>query len=107
MAEDEIANDGNQKATGIVDTLKKMATNLMELKIKTTVVGEKPKTIETTINLLEGDINNSIDEAFLKDVELHPIRDFHAEQVKYGHEIIKGNVDVVVELAKKLGEVIT
>ena len=86
----------------ILGHLEKAANNLMTLEITTTVVGNQPKEIKTKIDLLQGDISNTLDEAFLRDEELKPIRDFHAGQVEKGQAIIKGNVDVIVDLAKQL-----
>ena len=102
---DDIAADDNGGDGGwqeILDSLKEAAGNLMTLEVKTTVVGNEPKEITTKIDLVQGDISNSLDEAFLKDADLHPIRDFHTDQVEKGQAIIKGNVEVIIDLVKKL-----
>ena len=86
----------------ILDHLKQAAVNLMTLEITTTVIGNEPKEIKTKIDLVQGDISNSFNEAFLRDEELHPIREFHAGQVEKGQAIVKGNVEVIVDLVKQL-----
>ena len=99
------APDGNADGGGwreILGHLEKAASNLMKLEITTTVVGAQPREIKTTIDLVQGDIKNSLDDAFLRDDELKPIRDFHDGQVEKGQAIIKGNVDVIVDLVKQL-----
>ena len=99
------AGDGNVDGGGwreILGHLEEAANNLMTLEITTTVVSNQPKEIKTKIDLLQGDISNTLDEAFLRDEELKPIREFHAGQVEKGQAIIKGNVDVIVDLAKQL-----
>lgn len=99
------AADGNTDGGGwreILGHLEKAATNLMTLEITTTVGGAQPRAIKTTIDLVQGDISNSLDDAFLRDEDLKPIRDFHDRQVEKGQAIIKGNVDVIVNLVKQL-----
>ena len=86
----------------ILDHLKQAAVNLLTLEITTTVIGNEPKEIKTKIDLVQGDISNSFNEAFLRDEELHPIRGFHASQVEKGQAIVKGNVEVIVDLVKQL-----
>lgn len=86
----------------VLGHLKEAAVNLMTLEITTTVVSSEPKEIKTKIDLVQGDISNSFDEAFLRDEELHPIRQFHAGQVEKGQAIVKGNVEVIVDLVKQL-----
>ena len=107
MANDAADGDREQEATSVLDTVRTMFKELATLRITTTVTGDGEKTITTTVNLLDGDINNSIDKAFLQNDELRSIRDFHAEQVKNGHAIIKGNVDMVIDLAKQLQDILT
>lgn len=86
----------------ILVELQKAAVNLMTLEVTTTVIGAEPKEIKTKIDLVQGDISNSLDEAFLTQSELQPIREFHAGQVEKGQAIIKGNVEVIVDLVKQL-----
>ena len=107
MANDAADGDRKKEATRVLTVVQKMFDELVTLKITTTVTGDGEKKIETTVNLLDGDINNSIDKAFLQNDELRSIRDFHAEQVKNGHAIIKGNVDMVIDLAKQLQDILT
>ncbi len=97
--------DGSTDGGGwkeILGHLEKAATNLMTLEITTTVVSAQPKEIKTKIDLIQGDISNTLDEAFLSDDQLKPIREFHAGQVEMGQAIIKGNVDVIVNLVNQL-----
>lgn len=93
-------NDGGWEQ--ILESLKDAAVNLMTLEITTTVTGGEQKEIKTKIDLVQGDISNSLNEAFLRDEELHPIREFHTGQVEKGQAIIKGNVEVIVGLVKQL-----
>ena len=102
---DETDTGGNGNNGGwqeILADLKKAAANLMTLEVTTTVVGDEPKEIKTKIDLVQGDITNSLDEAFLKETDLQPIREFHTGQVEKGQAIIKGNVEVIVDLVKQL-----
>lgn len=85
----------------ILNELKKAAKNLMTLDITTEVTGADSKKISTKIDLIQGDISNSIDGAFLRDEKLAPIRDFHSNQVEKGQQIINGNVDVIVKLVQQ------
>ena len=100
-----VTAEGNAVGEGwqeILEHLKGAAVNLMTLEITTVVNGNEAKEIKTKIDLVQGDISNSFDEAFLRDEELRPIRDFHTEQVEKGQTIVKGNVEVIVDLAKQL-----
>ena len=104
MADDTDAG-GNGDGGGwqeILDSLKEAAVNLMTLEITTTVISDEPKEIKTKIDLVQGDISNTLNEAFLKDKDLQPIREFHTGQVEKGQAIIKGNVEVIVDLVKQL-----
>ena len=99
------ANAGDDAGGGwqeILADLQKAAASLMTLEITTTVVGDEPKEIKTKIDLVQGDINNSLNEAFLTQAELQPIREFHSGQIEKGQAIIKGNVEVIVDLVKQL-----
>ena len=97
-------NGGGGGWQDILDSLKKAAVNLMTLEITTTVISDEPKEIKTKIDLVQGDISNSLNEAFLKDENLQPIRDFHTGQVEKGQAIIKGNIEVIIDLVKQLRE---
>ena len=101
----EADTGGNGDSGGwqeVLADLKKAATNLMTLEVTTTVIGAEPKEIKTKIDLVQGDITNSLNEAFLTETDLQPIREFHTGQVEKGQAIIKGNVDVIVDLVKQL-----
>ena len=95
-------NGGGGGWQDILDSLKEAAVNLMTLEITTTVISDEPKEIKTKIDLVQGDISNSLDEAFLRDQDLQPIREFHTRQVEKGQSIIKGNVEVIIDLVKQL-----
>ena len=97
-------NGGGGGWQDILDSLKEAAVNLMTLEITTTVISDEPKEIKTKIDLVQGDISNSLNEAFLKDEDLQPIRDFHTGQVEKGQAIIKGNIEVIIDLVKQLRE---
>ena len=100
-------SDVNEESGGwdeILNELKKAAKSLMTLDITTEVTGADSKKISTKIDLIQGDISNSIDGAFLRDKKLAPIRDFHSNQVEKGQQIINGNVDVIVKLVNQLSQ---
>lgn len=106
MAGDTNVGDGGGGGgwQDILDGLQKAAVNLMTLEITTTVVGDDPKEIKTKIDLVQGDISNSLDEAFLTQTDLQPIREFHSGQVEKGQAIIKGNVEIITDLFQRLRE---
>ena len=83
---------------GAMGALRQMFINAVELKIKTTVTKGQKEQIETTINLLEGDITSSIHEIFAPDRE--SIAKFHQEQVNKAEEIIARNVATLKDLTK-------
>ncbi|MCB9565945.1 MAG: hypothetical protein H6710_01750 [Myxococcales bacterium] len=62
------------------------------------------KVMASRIRLLDGDITNKIDEAYVKG-ELAPLRDFHETQVARGIEIIKGNIGALTELYRLIRQV--
>ena len=96
--------DVNEESGGwdeILNELKKAAKSLMTLDITTEVIGTDSKKISTKIDLIQGDISNSIDEAFLRDEALAAIRVFHIDQVDKGQEIINVNLDVIVKLVQQ------
>lgn len=95
-------NGDNEGWQEILTDLKKAAANLMTLEVTTTVIGNVPKEIKTKIDLVQGDISNSLNKAFLEEAELQPLREFHAGQVEKGQAIIKGNVEIIVDLVKQL-----
>lgn len=59
------------------------------------------KAMVTRIDLIDGDIRNLIDPAFVTG-DLQSVRDFHNEQVKKGNDIIVRNIEAVADLAKKI-----
>ena len=97
-------NEQSGRWDEILDELNKVAKSLMTLEITTEVTGADSKKISTKIDLIQGDISNSIDEAFLTDENIFPIREFHDNQVEKGQQIINGNIDVIVNLLQRLGQ---
>jgi len=59
------------------------------------------KAMVSRIDLIDGDVRNLIDPAFVTG-DLTSLRDFHNDQVKKGNDIIVKNIEAVVELAKKI-----
>lgn len=84
----------------IFNKLEKMVADIAELTVKTTVTGTNvnDQNIQTTINLFDGDTENEIHIEFIKDPDLVPIREFHAEQVLNAHKIFDGNVETLIKL---------
>ena len=73
--------------------------NLITLKIVTSVgAGETGQRMETQINLVAGDIQNSIDREFVTG-DLKELRTFHEAQVLKGQQIIKDNIEATKALA--------
>ena len=61
--------------------------------------GNNARCISSSINLLDGDIKTLIHEALTTD-EFKNILDFHLSREKEGHNIIKGNIEALMELVK-------
>ena len=91
----------------LADRIKNSLANLVTLEIVTAVGRPDPETLEPSygqdrvmiskINLLDGDITNVIDEAFVSG-ELEPLRSFHETQVVKGEQIVRGNLKALREL---------
>ena len=75
-------------------------SELVDLKI-TTKVGDK--VLQTTIDLVQGDITMSIDPWF-NEPEQKPLLDMHLQREKQGSEIVKQNVEALSRLIKLLPE---
>jgi hypothetical protein len=108
----------------IVAKVQKAAEDFVTLKV-TTVVGKfefDPKTGEVTpkgadqkviqskINIVEGDIQDYVDDAYADDAD-HPMRKFHKDQVDNAKQTVndsieafKSLVSVLVDLVKKRDE---
>lgn len=95
-------NSGDENQ--ILATLRKIFINTIELKIKTTVNNTSPKSIQTTINLLEGDITTTMHSEFAPDPK--DVAEFHREQVNKAEQIIERNVNTLKSLAKTLMDLI-
>lgn len=65
-------------------------------------IGDDNTAMTTTINMVQGDITTLINRGFLKQ-DMAPILEYHNEQVALGREILTGNVEALVSLAKTLG----
>lgn len=81
------------------DKVSEKIEEIVTLKI-TTIVGteEKGKKIQTTIDMIQGDIKTVIDEDFLKDDTLKPIYNFHSQREKQGTHIVKENISAIKEV---------
>ncbi len=98
------------------DRIKDALNNLVTLEIITTVGGIKKednkfvpdfdfataKVMLTRINLLQGDITTTINEAFVSG-PLAPLRDFHEAKVKEGYGIVQKNLEALKSLAELAG----
>lgn len=89
------------------EVIKKAIPEIIHLKITTEVTGgEEGKEIYTVIDLLQADRKNKIHRDFLKDPDLAPLRDFHAEQVKLAEQDIQKKLEFLEALARTLVGVI-
>jgi hypothetical protein len=80
------------------DKIKAAIGNLVTLTINTSVGADKTKHAMTTvIDLLGGDITNTIDREFVTG-DLKELRTFHEAQVLKGQQIIKDNIDALKSL---------
>ncbi len=89
------------------EKIEKSLANLVTLEIVTAVGRPDGKTLDpdyaqdrvmtSKINLLQGDITNVIDEAFVSG-ELEPLRAFHENQVMKGEEIVQKNLEALKAL---------
>ncbi|HUV80454.1 MAG TPA: hypothetical protein VMW40_06510 [Candidatus Bathyarchaeia archaeon] len=85
------------------EVIKKAIPEIICLKITTEVTGgEEGKEIYTMIDLLQADRKNKIHRDFLKDPDLAPLRDFHAEQVKLAEQDIQKKLEFLEALARTL-----
>ena len=87
--------------------IKKAIPEIICLKITTEVTGgAEDRRIYTMIDLLQADRKNKIHRDFLKDPDLAPLRDFHAEQVKLAEQDIQKKLEFLEALARTLVGVI-
>ncbi|OEU77630.1 MAG: hypothetical protein BA865_11515 [Desulfobacterales bacterium S5133MH4] len=103
--EEAVASRDKEK---IYQVLQKAFMNVVELKITTTVtegkLEGKLEGIETTINLLEGDIRTVISKTYAPDSETVAI--YHKEQINKAEQIIERNVNTLKSLARGLVELL-
>jgi len=72
--------------------------NVVTLKITTMVTGGgASQKMETSIDLVQGDIKNSMDREFVTG-DLKELRTFHEAQVLKGQRIIKDNIETLKAL---------
>lgn len=81
------------------DTIATAITKAAELEIKTIVddAGTNEKRMATKINLVQGDITNTLDRAFVVG-EFQELRAFHETQVSKAQQIIKDNIEALKAL---------
>ncbi len=85
--------------------------DLVELEIVTWVANEGAvqqagNRLKTTINLIDGDIENEIGANFLQGYPYFELRDFHDKQCAKGALIIKENLETLVEIGKKVADLL-
>ena len=86
--------------TVIWAVVKQAIANLMTLKIVTEVTGgPEDEKLETCIDLFQADRTNQLHKNFLKDPDLAPLRDFHADQVRLAEEDIQRKLDFLQRMA--------
>ncbi|MEA2076258.1 MAG: hypothetical protein U9O85_11160 [Euryarchaeota archaeon] len=89
--------------TEVWTVIKKAIPEIICLKIITEVTGgAEDRRIYTAIDLFQADRINKIHENFLKDPDLAPLRDFHAEQVKSAEQDIHKKLEFLEYLARVL-----
>ena len=95
------------------DALVAVFAELVQLKIVTWVAANgdteaKPgNRLKTTINLIDGDIENEIGSRFLTDAEYLSLREFHESQVAKGSETIANNLKTLVGIGEKVTAMLT
>jgi hypothetical protein len=88
--------------TNVLDDIRASLGQMVTLKIRTEVGAAK---METSINLLQGDITTKIDPEFITGA-YQSLRDFHAAREAEAANIVKNNIEALhrlVELALKVG----
>jgi hypothetical protein len=90
------------------DALMEIFSDLVQLEIVTWVAREGDTThkagnrLRTTINLIDGDIENEIGADFLHGSPYAELRSFHELQVDKGTETIANNLKTLVEIGEKV-----
>jgi hypothetical protein len=107
--------NGDSALQRIIKKISDAIEELVTLRITTAVgavdwtkdQGAQPancKAMESTINLLDGDIKTLIDQAFVTG-DFKDLRSFHQDREKQGHEIVQGNIaalKALLDLARSL-----
>jgi hypothetical protein len=95
------------------DALVEIFSDLVKLEIVTWVAHEGDTThktgnrLRTTINLIDGDIENEIGADFLQGSPYAELRDFHETQVDHGSETIANNLKTLVDIGQKVTGLLT
>jgi hypothetical protein len=90
------------------DALIEIFSDLVQLEIVTWVAHEGDTThksgnrLRTTINLIDGDIENELGADFLQGSPYAELRGFHEVQVEKGAETIANNLKTLVEIGEKV-----
>ena len=64
-------------------------------------IADDQKAMVTAIDLVQGDIVNALDEAFVPGGD-DTLRRFHEKQVEQGNEIVRRNIRLLTELSKDI-----
>ena len=90
------------------DALVEIFSDLVQLEIVTWVAHEGDTThkagnrLKTTINLIDGDIENELGADFLQGSPYAELRGFHETQVGKGSETIANNLKTLVDIGEKV-----
>ena len=92
----------------VIDKVQQAISELVQLKITTTVAETAAdkvtkRSLQTTIDLAQGDISMMIDSWF-NEPEQKSLLDLHMQREKQGAEIVKQNVEALSRLIKLLPE---
>ncbi len=85
----------------LITQIKEAVNGLITLTITTQVTTSGDKSMKTEIKLLEGDITNTMHQAFVGE-DLTKLRGFHEAQVVIGQQIIKDNIEATKSLMSLL-----
>ena len=95
------------------DALVEIFADLVKLEIVTWVAHEGDTThragnrLRTTINLIDGDIENEIGADFLQGSPYAELRNFHETQVDQGSVTIANNLQTLVDIGQKVSSLLT
>lgn len=94
------------------DALVEVFSDLVQLEIVTWVAHEGDTShksgnrLKTTINLIDGDIENELGADFLQGSPYAELRGFHETQVEKGAETIANNLKTLVNIGQKVTEML-